>query len=68
MTEEFMKQAGELSNQMEWTDAELKNTILGMRYTLAFLRGKGFSWELASRPLARELAQLEDYMEARKRK
>lgn len=67
MTEDFMKQAGETSTQYQFTNEELKNAIVGMRLTLAFLKGKGFSWELASRPLARELRQLEDFMEARKR-
>lgn len=68
MDDSGMFKAGQISTQMQFTDDELALVIKGMSMTLAFLRGKGFSWELASRPLARELDQLQSYREGRKRK
>jgi hypothetical protein len=59
--------AGELTNQVEWTDDELKKIIVFERLVVAFLEGKGPKWHLAKAPLRMELNQFQSFAEARSR-
>jgi hypothetical protein len=67
MTPEQMRKAGEITNQLSFTDAELDQAIQGTIRALAYLRGKGNNWSLAITPLVHELNQLEQYRENRRR-
>ena len=66
INEEEARKAGELTNQMSWTDEELKQVICFEKLVVAFLKGKGLKWHLARMPLSAELDQFRDFVEARK--
>jgi len=68
ITEKDAKKAGELTNELQWTDDELKQVIKFIRIVVAFLEGKGPRWSLATSPLRKELEIFKGFVEARKRK
>jgi len=65
ITREEARRAGELTNQVSWTDRELKQVITFLKLGLAFLEGKGQRWHLAVSPLRTELEQFESFRRAR---
>lgn len=61
MTSCKMRLAGNVSEQIEFSDEDLALAIEGTKLTLEFLEGKGIRWHLAISKLRLELNMFEGY-------
>lgn len=67
MTTATMELAGKFAGAQQFSDEELVLAIKGTALALAYLEGRGKAhWELAIRPLRRDLDTLTGYAQARK--
>jgi len=67
ITTNTMRQGGEYSNLLKFTDEELELAFHSTRFALAYLEGKGEKFFLALTHLRRELEVLAGFRRERKR-
>ena len=67
MTENEMRAAGQMMDQMSSTDTQLELMIQSTALVLAYLEGRGPEWDLALHPLRLDLERLQNYQNVRKR-
>jgi len=67
ITPEQAKLAGQSTKQTSLTDEELDLILQIHRLSLAYLEGKGSTWQLAITPLRHELYTFEGFDKARKK-
>lgn len=67
ITSESAGHAGELvRGYISWTDEELILIIKTQEIVLAYIEGRGPTWELAATPLRTDLETSKNFMSARK--
>lgn len=67
ITEEEAKIAGELADNMSWTDKELALVIKAIKLIIAYMEGRGPTWKRDLVFLRRELDSFNSFVAARER-